>query len=444
MRKRVALLMVLMLTLGATAQALTVRFDYPASDAVLINPYMGSAAWANDDGERAQPFTLVYANLRWADFEPRQGQYDFEAFEETNHFDKWRREGKHLILRFVMDLPGGKKHMDIPQWLYDQTGDGRYYKVSYGRGYCPNYDNETLIEAHARAIEALGERYGDDPFVAYVQLGSLGHWGEWHVHSGAGQMPLEAVRDRYALPYLDAFPRAFLMMRRPFAFAQRYDLGLFNDTAGEPGATQEWLDWIDRGGDYDQTGEEDALLPMPDGWRTAPIGGELSTRLGAEALLSNKNLGRTLSLFSRSHTSWFGPGSFVKIKKEGKLQGALDQVNRLVGYRLRVESASVSAGPRVCLTWANEGIAPFYFDWQPCLRLTAEDGREKRFPLTMTLSDVQPGAGYQAEAVLDGLPAGSYRLEVGILDPATGEAGVALAMEVDNEDNWYYLMQLTV
>ena len=93
-------------------------------------------------------------------------------------------------------------------------------------GYCDDTANmpkgvrsEALIEAHARVIHALGQRYDSDPFVAYVELGSLGHWGEWHIHEKAGQMPGKAIRDRYAQAYKDAFTQTPLMMRRPFRFA---------------------------------------------------------------------------------------------------------------------------------------------------------------------------------------------------------------------------------
>ena len=30
-------------------------------------------------------------------------------------------------------------------------------------------------------MKALGEHYGKSDLVSYVELGSLGHWGEWHV-----------------------------------------------------------------------------------------------------------------------------------------------------------------------------------------------------------------------------------------------------------------------
>ena len=105
--------LILLLILACPASAVTVSVDFEPSDRELVNPYIGSAAWAGDPAPREQPFTLVYANLRWADLEPQPGQYAFDVFEAENHFDKWRAEGKRLILRFVMDLPSKKKHMDI-------------------------------------------------------------------------------------------------------------------------------------------------------------------------------------------------------------------------------------------------------------------------------------------------------------------------------------------
>lgn len=87
-----------------------------------------------------------------------------------------------------MDIPGDRAHADLPAWLMEKT-QGRAYSCEYGQGYCPDYTDETLIQAHERVIQALAQRYDGDPFVAYVELGSLGHWGEWHVHEDAGNMP---------------------------------------------------------------------------------------------------------------------------------------------------------------------------------------------------------------------------------------------------------------
>jgi len=444
MLRTVAVLLMILIFCALPALAVTVSVDYPASDRVLVNPFIGNVAWADDPSPREQPFTLVYANLRWGDFEPEPGVYDFDTFEADNHFDKWRADGKRLILRFVMDLPGEKKHMDIPKWLYDLTGgDGKSYKVSYGRGYCPNYANAELIAAHARAIRALGERYGDDPFLAFVELGSLGHWGEWHVHEKAGTMPDEAARDRYAQAYLDSFNHAKLMMRRPFRFAERNGLGLFNDMAGDPEATQIWLTWIAQGGEYDETGE-DALAAMPDGWKTAPIGGERAMALTGEELLGD-NLPRTLSLLAESHTSWIGPGSFIDVKQGGPLQPALNQLNRTLGYRLRVSKAQLTVSEErtaLSLTWENDGNAPFYFGWKPVIRVSNKTGDRYIFDMDMSLADILPGAHITVASDIGAPASGAYDVEIAVLDPVTGEPGVDLAMDAPQADGWYHLFTI--
>lgn len=446
MRRMLAAMLMSLVFCALPAQAVTVFVDYPASDRALVNPFIGSAAWADDLSPREQPFTLVYANLRWADFEPEPGVYDFDALEAAGHFDKWRSEGKRLILRFVMDLPGEKKHMDIPKWLYDLTGgDGKYYKVSYGRGYCPDYANAELIAAHARAIRALGERYDSDPFLAYVELGSLGHWGEWHVHEKAGTMPDETVRDRYAQAYLDSFTRAKLMIRRPFRFAAQNGLGLFNDMAGDPDATETWLNWISRGGEYDQTGE-DALTAMPDGWKTAPVGGERAMELSTEDFLG-ENLSRTLSLFTESHASWIGPGSFVDVMRDGPLQPALDRLNRVLGYRLRVSNAALTVSEgrtSLVLTWENDGSAPFYFGWKPVIRVSDRAGGSRVLGMDMNLADILPGAHITVETDIAVQASGTYDVEIAIQDPDTGEPGVALAMETPEAGGWYHLLAFSI
>lgn len=444
-----ALLLSMLLLNAAGASAVTVAFTYPESGKELVNPYMGNATWANDTSNREQPFTLVYANLLWSDFEPDEGAYDFKAFEKANHFDFWRREGKHLILRFVIDQPGSKSHRDIPDWLYDKTGkDGQAYKTSYGRGYSPNYENPVLIEAHEKAIEALGEHYGQDPFVAYVELGSLGHWGEWHVHDKLHPLPLSAVRDLYAAPYLGAFPNAKLMMRRPFLYAAQNKLGLYNDASGDTAATETWLKWIESGGVYNQTGEVNALSPMADAWKSAPIGGELTTGMEKTELLSGVRLNETLRLFALSHTTWIGPGSFVDVKRDGEYQQALDAVNKTIGYRLRIASCEVSQAEdgqaEIKLTWVNSGIAPFYFDWIPSVKMMGEDGSETVLPLDMKLADVLPGATVSVRLSLDkaALPKGMCTVYAGIMDPDTKDAGIELAMDTARQGDWYELLQL--
>src|ERR1044072_6922190 len=93
----------------------------------IPNPLMGWAPWATVQ-ESNQPYTLVYADLTWRDFEPQEGYYDFEGFEQRQQFAHWRQAGKRVVFRFVADRPGKETHLDIPDWLFNKIkGSGDYY-----------------------------------------------------------------------------------------------------------------------------------------------------------------------------------------------------------------------------------------------------------------------------------------------------------------------------
>ena len=250
----------------------TVTFSQ--SNDPLDNPLTGYAPDAANT-EECSDSQLVYIGLTWRDWEPSAGQYDIQGLEEKFHIQEWKQDNKHAVLRFICDIPGEEGHKDIPEWLYEQTRDGEFYQTEYGAGYSPNYGNEYFRERHSLALEALAEYCNQDDFVAYVELGSLGHWGEWHTNTDAGLEPLPDAEIcwAYVLDYSDNFYNARLLMRRNFVMAQEGNLGLYNDMTGSEPDTREWLDWIRDGGSYETSGSELLYSPMEDFWQEAPSGG---------------------------------------------------------------------------------------------------------------------------------------------------------------------------
>ncbi len=420
----------------------------------ILNPLMGWAPRADDDTAR-QPHTLVYADLTWRDFEPQHGVFDFEAFERKQQFSRWRSENQRVVFRFVCDVPGPSAHRDIPDWLYEAIGgSGDEYDTSYGKGFSPDYANPAFIQYHGEAIEALGHRYGADGFFAYVELGSLGHWGEWHVAYNAGirDLPLKAIRDQYVEQYREAFPNTPLLMRRPFSIARQLDLGLYNDVAGSPGGTQEWLSWIANGGDYNQTGEIGELVPMSSAWQTSPIGGEQTAALSPEQLYGS-SLEQTIQLLQKSHTTFIGPNSPADLDPGGHLQAGIDRVLSSIGYRLYVEQVT---GPRwvlpgepldLQLVFKNEGIAPFYFDWPTQLYLIDQNGSiQASHSVDVNLREFLPGQPYAVpvSVPLQGLQTGSYQVGFAILDPLTRQPAIRLAMDNARADLIQVLGTVTI
>ena len=402
------------------------------------NPMMGYAPCAWNE-KVAEDVTLLYVDITWRELEPEEGVFDWAAIEAENRLDVWRQQGKHLVLRFVCDLPGETSHMDIPDWLYEKTGGaGDWYDMEYGSGFAPDYANPVLMESHRRAVEELGNHLGADGFVGFVELGSIGHWGEWHVNYRAGirRLPEAAVRAAYIDPWKKAFPDAHILMRRPFAEAKENGFGLYNDAAGDYDATKQWLGWIEKGGEYEQTRESGALVPMPEFWKTAPAGGELTSSLSMQYLLDSQ-LAQTLDFLRESHLTFLGPNVASSDYKEG-----YDRVLEELGYRIRISRAKLAkqgSGAKLSLDWVNDGNAPFYNDWHAFVYVMEADGKVvEAQPVTIDLRDLLPGEKIRTEVELvnPGLAnpgRAGLTVAVGIEDTMTGLPAVTFAQEGKQE-----------
>ena len=382
-----------------------------------------------------------------------QGIYDFQTFEEKNQLARWRQEGKRVVFRFVADIPSEELHMDIPDWLYAAMNEnGDYYDNEYGMGFSPDYSDPVFIDNHKLAIAALGRRYGMDDFFAFVELGSLGHWGEWHVNSDIRSFPEESIRDLYVAQYSEAFPNTHLLMRRPFSIARLRNLGLYNDMIGDLESTTTWLDWIEFGGEYSQTGEPNGLVPMSDGWKVAPIGGEQAPSISNEKFY-DEALDQTIDLIRESHTTFIGPNGPYTIEKGGSLQKGVDQVLSVLGYRIYIEQVQM---PRWILfekniyaqiTFGNSGIAPMYYDWPTKVYLLNDRGEIViDSQMDMNVRKVIPGENYQVSVVLPvkNLTTGVYSIGVAIIDPHNEQPAIQLAMKTTRQDLIYELGSFTV
>ena len=418
--------------------------EYEKTEEIFGNPLMGYVPCAWNDTV-SDDVSMLYMDITWAELEPEEGEYDWESIEKENQLSRWRKEGKHIVLRFVCDVPGKEKHMDIPKWLYEKTDHaGTWYDVEFGKGFAPDYNNEQMIYYHDRAVKALGEHLGGHGLISYIELGSLGHWGEWHVNYSEGiqRIPREAVRDKYILPWTEAFPDAMILMRRPFAAAEKYGFGLYNDMTGQPESTQSWLGWINNGGEYDQTGEKNVIVPMNDFWKTAPSGGEFTSSLSMEEMLDT-NLSGTVEMIREAHTTFLGP----KIPDENYVDG-YKEVLKNMGYRLWISMAELkntAKGSRLKLTWENSGAAPMYKQWPVYVYIEDESGKlVEKSRISIKISSLLPGEKATTLTALEterlnSLLEKGYRLSVGIEDPMTELPCVRFAMEALYQEGKNYL-----
>ncbi len=447
------LVALIMLTAWLRSPSVT-QVHFRPNEANYDAPLAGLAVWADRYGQDVRlDAPLIYAEITWAELEIEPGRYDFEAFEEKYCLQEWWREGKKLILRFVMDQPGEPEHMDIPDWLYQEIGGaGNYYESSSGAGFSPDYSHLMLRERHRQAILALATRYDGHPGVAYIELGSLGRNGEWTVEldeEGITPLPMSNISREYAWHYTSSFQSTPMLMRRPYKETQLMQVGLYNPLLGNGEATWQWLDDIESGG-YDRQIETD-LMSMPDFYRCSPSGAHIAADVDLEALLK-EDAEVLLRQIRESHLSY--------VVLEGDLSAisdqAIEQLNAMggeLGSRLWLRRAewdnSVRSGARskVLLRFRNDGIAPLAVNWPVALALF--DG-ERMLALQRTevsAVSLQPGdTDCQAYMdIPDSLKVGKYTLKLAILDAQTGEPAVRLSMdECDEETLWTTLGELNV
>lgn len=412
----------------------------------VSNPLKGWAAWGETPQEADDDVTLAYIPVLWSEAEPQKGQYAFDELERAYHFSEWRKRGVRLILRVISDNPQEESHMDIPRWLYQEMGeDGEWYDTSYGKGFSPNYNNHVLQEAHGRLLDALGKRYGQNPQIAYIQLGSLGHWGEWHVNNdeGISSFPRTGVTDGYVEDYIRAFPGKKLLMRRPYEIARDNGIGLYNDSFGKESAMQSFASWIADGYRSDQNLERHP--GMRNFWINAPSGGEFASGDSMQKCLTD-SMTKTEEWIRENHITFLGPHAPANSRELSETEANnSDILSGMMGYCLRIKYYRIrhlrdEKDLELELVWDNEGVAPLYENWDVRILIRDKQGTTVWEQDKKTVcSDWAPGE-HGWNAVLKGtakLPPGTYGVYAGIVDPLTGACAVRLAMNGEGPDMMY-------
>ncbi|PLT32607.1 DUF4832 domain-containing protein [Bacillus sp. V5-8f] len=419
-------------------------------DKALVNPYTGFAPSA-DGGPYNLPHSLVYANITWRELEPQKGVYNFTSIEKKYRLEDWSKENVKIIIRIVLDYPGTASHIDIPDWLYKEIhGDGTHYTTEWGKGFSPDYNNPQLISNHKSLIKNLGERYNGDERIAFIELGSIGHWGEWHTiqdESLTIPFPKLKVTNQYVMPYVHYFPNKMLLMRRPYPLANKYHMGLFNDMFGnEEHTIKSFKNWIDRGYNLWLTGERHP--PMKDYWKHASSGGEFDPNQAWDKLFSRPQFTEVISQAKETHVSWLGPNVPIEPLDEKEAQKNVETFLQTIGYQLRIAKEihrkELTAGEHLTMAmeWKNDGVAPFYFPWPIEISLLDLNGRAvAKQKTSMDIRKLIPGSYqvFERLQIPNNIPSGEYKVAVAILNPETNTPAIRLKMAGMQEDGRYAL-----
>jgi hypothetical protein len=389
-------------------------------------------------GKIHQPYSMVFLYASWKELEPVEGQFEFEKWEKEDWAHP-QAKGKHVIFRVYLDYP--TKESGIPSWLLEKGVETEKYS-QHGGGITPNYNHPEMRKALANFIAALGARYNLNPRVAFIQLGLLGHWGEWHTYPQVERFADHTTTKIVVAAYRKAFPDKMLMARYPRGYA----------------ATPKWLGFHDDLFPADtQNGKDWAFLTtlkasgQDKNWKVAPIGGEMEPFQAKKWMVHQ--YGNTRKALLNGHFSWVGPycPALVEISDKGYLDHCKELIQRM-GYDFQIRTykhnKTIKQGDplRLFLTGANQGIAPFYYKWPVRLVLIDGDGKTVTTETDLDIRRWGPGEFKTLlTASSNNLSPGLYRLGIGVIDPWTKKPRLQFSSKMGlHKDGWQIFSNLEI
>jgi len=408
----------------------------PAGPGPLDNPLKGWCTYTFA-GQLHQPYSFVYRYVTWKELEPTEGNYQFAQWEKKA-WDDPMSKGKPVVIRVDIDYPGSPS--GIPDWLLAKGLKTRHY-TDYGGGNSPDYDNPDLVDGLEKLIAAMGQRYDHNPRVAFVALGLLGFWGEWHTYPHTDWFASDATQQRIVDAYHKAFPDKILVARYAKGYLGQQDwIGYHDDMF--PSDTDSGQDWM--------------FLPQirasgrTENWRHAVVGGEM------EPQAANKWLGdgfaTTMHALETGHFTWVGPyNPGMEPNQTPQFVERSQEMVRRMGYQYCLQQIQytpeiVNGGLlKVAITAENQGVAPFYYNWPVKLALISSDGAvAATLPLDADIRTWQPGAFTITASQDVRTNPGTYQLAIGIFDPLTGQPDIRFANNLPVKNGWTILTNVKI
>ncbi len=379
---------------GPAADSALAAHPLKYAPGALDNPLKGFAPFyapgRKYDGKF--PHSVEWSYFALSDLMQDFDRFSWEPIEKV--LNDVSARGRQLSLRVYLEYPTLKS--GVPEFLIKSGVALR--KTERWNTESPDYDDPRTVRALSNFIKAFGARYDGDPRVAFVHMGLVGLWGEWHLWPSTNLFP----KDKTVSDYIDAYDAAFNRTQieiRYFGLAGGYaikkNIGFHDDSIffRESGkgvtlpASEGGQDWAFL---------QDALkFGGENRWIEQSIGGEARPEI--QRLLAagpGKLVDDPLACVEFTHVSWLmnqaGIGSY-KTSDPG-----ITGLVRRMGYELYVSEArfndiGAKEALRVGVTIENRGVAPFYYPWRPVVAVVDEKNQIRgSWYASWDLRDVQP------------------------------------------------------
>lgn len=393
------------------------------------------------------PYTITYLRLQWEQLEPQPAVYDWSVIDNAI---KNLKLGGSINLRIMCCSSHSPGYYCSPKWLFDEGCKGTEYLFQGNESATggtkipridPIYDDPIFLRRHAEFLKALGDKYRDVPQINIVDIGSYGNWGEWH----ADYSPSVSidVRKKIVDMYVSAFPNKKMVFMtdddKVLPYAMSFGVGLRRDGVGSPALELQWA-----GSTRYQT-----AVGMADTWKKAPVIFEWWTNYG-DMVSKSWSFVASVNFMINNHVSVINDN--IGAVPEAQLP-ILENLAKIAGARIVLNSVSNSNSAkkdssfRIDLDLTNKGVAKIYDKYVLRFFLYDASGNVKfTSDGVFSPNDWLPGNYKFTESfkIPATLTSGTYKIGIGISDPAGVLPMFKLANTLIPKDLSYLISQVTV
>ncbi|MCF7974145.1 MAG: DUF4832 domain-containing protein [Phycisphaerae bacterium] len=166
----------------------------------------------------------VYVRLAWAYLEPREGQFNWDIIDQI--IEKWVGHGLGIAFRLSCketSVNRIEQQFATPGWVMEAGAKGGYYRGGKQVGpegpWEPVFDDPIFLEKLEDFLKAFAQRYDGQPWLRYVDIGSIGDWGEGHTHSGSQRAYNYEQRKVHVDLHLRCFTQSQLVISDDFVYS---------------------------------------------------------------------------------------------------------------------------------------------------------------------------------------------------------------------------------
>ena len=166
----------------------------------------------------------LYIRLAWAYLEPQEGRFDWPVIDRL--IDKWVGHGLGISFRISCKETSTdrvEQQFATPKWVMEAGAKGGYYRNGQPVGpdgpWEPAFDDPVFLEKLENFLRAFAARYDGKPWLRYVDIGSIGDWGEGHTYSGSRKQYSYETRKQHVDLHLKYFKVSPLVISDDYVYS---------------------------------------------------------------------------------------------------------------------------------------------------------------------------------------------------------------------------------